>query len=77
MEEVEVPAIIAANPPTPPCATLLLPLPISLSFPSPCFLILTLAQSCQLLHTLHTFPCSSSMSPGGRFGWVSFVVRRG
>ena len=37
----------------------------------------TLAQSCHELHTLHTLPFSSRIRPGGKLGWVSFVVRRG
>lgn len=41
------------------------------------FACLTLAQSCHELHTLHTFPFSSNISPGGRFGCVSLVVRLG
>lgn len=41
------------------------------------FFVLSLAQSCHELHTLHGFPSGSRISPGGRFGWVSFVVRRG
>ena len=40
-------------------------------------LALTFAQSCHELHTLHTLPSASKISPGGRFGCVSLVVRLG
>lgn len=44
---------------------------------APFFFTFILAQSCHELHTLHGLPSSPRMRPGGRFGWVSLVVRRG
>jgi hypothetical protein len=66
--EVEEPAAAAAN------------RPAIEDFPEdsgPVFFFPTLAQSCHELQTLQTLPSASSMSPGGRLGWVSLVVRSG
>lgn len=38
------------------------------------FFVLSFAQSCHELQTLHGLPSGSRMSPGGKFGWVSLVV---
>jgi hypothetical protein len=65
---------IAPNPPIPAIVVVVFDGPAS-SFPVAFFLIFILPQSCHVLQTLQTLPSASSIRPGGRFGWVSLVVR--
>jgi len=65
---------IAPNPPIPAIVVVNVDSPPS-SVPVAFFLIFIFPQSCHELQTLQTLPSASSIRPGGRFGWVSLVVR--